>query len=295
LYAWDCTSNYDGDHAQFVPALSDSARPPTIGGGSVKRSLLLALALLGTTAVGGFASARPAAALAGSCAGSSGNYISIVCDISSAKWTGVYAQWPSVPLNISQSWATQGRFIAEVTWLYNADTRTCSVCPWLEIGDTAGGGNIPGHINEWARMWYWVDGSTGSEIDHFYAYSASDSVVRAYGVQWNSVAGSWDICFHDACQFAGVAFGNPATFGTTTAAVGLELGSFGLGIDSNTNSGNFIVTNNKVRDPNGSWAIYPQAVPQVDAACGVAPSCLQGFWGTPVPPYTNWNNGKPVQ
>jgi hypothetical protein len=232
--------------------------------------------------------ARPAASLSGACSGNSLIYVSMFCYVSSNRWSGVFAKWPSVALNVSQSWAQQGHFISEATWLYNQNSQ------WLEIGDTAGGSNIVGHVNEWARMWYWVDG-TGPEIDNFYNYSVLDYVTRSYGVQWNAPNASWDVCFNGSCQFSVYTWSDPATFTATDAVAGLEVGAGGSPLDANSNSENFLVTENLLRDPNGNWVAYPSALKQVDLPCGTAPTCLQGFWSSTPPPYTNWNNGKPSQ
>ncbi len=257
------------------------------------KQAMLAFSLASAVIIGSVGNARPAAAQVGSCSSATSNFVSVICDISTAKWEGVYAEWPSVALNISSVYASAGNFISEATWIYNHDVTAGTGGPWLEIGDTAGGGRIVFHENEWARMWYWVDGTGLTAIDHFYNYSPSDGVVRSYGIQWDSAVNAWDICFNGTCQYT-VTWTNPSTFPSTTVEVGLEVVT-GTTLDANTNSGNFVVTNNKVRDPNGSWDVYPQInAPQVDSPCGFAPGCLQGYWGSSVPPYTNWNNGKPA-
>jgi hypothetical protein len=227
-------------------------------------------------------------ALAGSCFGD-WSY-SVFCLASSIKWSGAIAKWPSVPLNISLSHAQQGYFIDEEVFLGEVDTQT-----YLIIGDQAGGHTTVGHQNEWARMWFWVDGTGPNDIVNFYDYSPADFATRSYGFQWNGSTGRWDICFFQVCQFSGPSWKNPAFFGQTWAANGLHVNQ--LFLDANTNSGNFIVTFNQLRDLNSVWQSYPSAATQVDSQCGGSlfpPNCLGGTWGQQPPPYTNWNNGKPA-
>src|SRR5712692_10295604 len=125
---------------------------------------------------------QPATADAGPCNGNPFVKLAIACNFSATKWQRTYATWPSVPLNISPAAAANGEWIAEALWLYEnfggAGGET-----FLEVGDTAGGGRILGHPNEWARMWYWADATQGTpSIQHFIAYSPNDSMVRGYEI-----------------------------------------------------------------------------------------------------------------
>lgn len=257
--------------------------------------LALTLALSVSTVL-----AQPAFALNGPCYGTSPtpapHYYSYVCYQSASKWSGIYAQWASVPLNITQADATAGQFISEVIWLYQLAPSPS----WLEVGDTAGGSGIQGHPNEWARMWYWTDGALGPnyEIDNFWAYSPSDSSSHSYGIQFDFPTNLWQICKDGVCPFTR-GWGNPNTFTSTKAFTGMEInrGDPNTGalqpLDSSMNSGNFVASSMLLRNPDTSWVNWPSATTQVDNPCGSAPSCLQGYWGVTPPPYTNFNNGKP--
>jgi len=232
---------------------------------------------------------RPAAGLVGNCASLTNHYYSIVCLQSSYKYQGNSAKWSAaVPLNISQAAAAQGRFISEVVWAY--DFSTPSNPTWLETGDTAGGSGIVGHVNEWARMHYYVDGTRGSanEKDYFYRYAPTDGQQHEFTVQW--ITDRWYVCFDGSCptSFTWTAPGNMAT---TREAGGLEIGGTPLS-GSTTNSGTFQLNTMVLKNVSGQWLGWPAPQTQVDQPCGSVP-CLQGYWATTTPPYDMWNNGQP--
>src|SRR4029079_14695032 len=128
----------------------------------VRIAALMAFTL--ALAAGLLAGGRGADALSGGvCATAAVRYFTVVCHNSNTAWSGLYAKWLSVPLNIAQSTANAGRFVAQAIWL-NDHWSSDANFSFLEIGDTAGGGAIPGHVNEWARMTYWVRGTASSQF-----------------------------------------------------------------------------------------------------------------------------------
>lgn len=235
-----------------------------------------------------------ASADTGACNGTPVYKLAIACNFSTTKWQGTYAAWPSVPLNISQAAAANREWIAEGLWLYEGFGQPGGYT-YLEVGDTAGGGAILGHPGEWARMWYWIDATGGTPgIQHFIAYSPSDSMVRGYEIFWNTGT-EWRICA-DTCPII-LNWQDPNNFRANTILfTGMEINNDGRPLDSSKNSGTFSVQSMLGRYPSGSWLNWPtNSTYQIDSLCGVPPTCLQAWWSQPPPPYTNWNNGKPAQ
>jgi hypothetical protein len=107
------------------------------------------------------AGAGPAEAVVGTCSSNTQTYISWICYFKDTQFSGAYAEWPSVALNISSSSAASKHFIAEILLLRDRQSLPGAQSTYLEVGDTAGGGNIVGHAGEWGRMWYWVDATQG--------------------------------------------------------------------------------------------------------------------------------------
>lgn len=236
--------------------------------------------------------ARPAEALVGNCASLTDHYYSIVCVQSSYPYNGNSAKWSAaVPLNISQTAAAQGRFISEVVWAY--DFTTPSNPRWLEAGDTAGGSGIIGHVNEWARIHYYTDGTRGSafEKDYFYRYAPADGQQHEFTVQW--IGSLWYVCFDGSCPTSFSTWTAPANMTTTREAGGLEIAGTPLST-STTNSGTFQLNTMLLKNTSGQWLGWPAPLTQVDMPCGTVP-CLQGYWATTTPPYDMWNNGQPTQ
>jgi len=257
-----------------------------------------ALAVFAVSFVAGLlGGGQHAVALVGSCDTASRRYFSNICHNSNSQWSGIYASWPSVPLNLTSQAASAGHFISEVIWL-NDHWSSDPSFSFVEIGDTTGGGAIPGHTNEWARMWYWGHGTTTSTFASFWAYSPSDSSQHAYGFQYNATWNGWDLCIDQVCPI-GYGWQNPNTFFDTRAVFGMELnnGSSGgvpFALDASANSGNFLASQIQVRSLSQVWTGLPSALMQVDRPCGTAPTCLQGWWQNATPPYDNFNNGKPA-
>jgi hypothetical protein len=232
---------------------------------------------------------QPASADLGPCSNVTVRKFSEICYSSSTTWQGLYAVWPSVPLNITAQAAANSEYIAEVLWLLEGNGTGSQT--YLEVGDTAGGGAIGNHRNEWARMWYWVDGSSGSNVQNFIQYSPADSAPRGYEIAWDGV--KWLVCA-DTCPIVVYTWKNPSTFRPTVwVSGGMEINNGGRPLDSSKNSGNFLMQSLLLKYPDGSWAGFPSASTQVDSPCGVAPGCLQGWWNQTPPPYDNFNNGKP--
>jgi hypothetical protein len=200
-----------------------------------------------------------------------------------------------VPLNISSTAAANGEFIAEALWLYE-NFGGGGAYTFLEVGDRAGGGVTPGHENEWARIWYWLDGTRGPSqlFQHFIAYSPNDSMVRGYEIFWNGGI-EWWICA-DTCPIRVNWMSAEILRAPTVLVVGMEINNAGRALDSSKNSGTFLDQNMLGRYPSGSWSNWPtNSTYQIDSLCGVPPTCLQAWWSQLPPPHTNWNNGKPSQ
>jgi hypothetical protein len=254
-----------------------------------------ALFLSLVVAVTSIVSMQQPASAAGPCNTNTLRKYAIACNYSATQWQGTYALWPSVPLNISSTAAANREFIDESLWLYQ-NYGGPGGYSWLEVGDAGGGGKVIGHEGEWARMWYWVDGTRGPNqaIQNFIAYSPSDSVVRTYEIFWNTSI-EWRICA-DTCPII-VNWTDPHIFQPQTIlAVGMEINNDGRELDSSKNSGTFAVQSMLGRYPSGSWSDWPtNSTYQIDSLCGVPPTCLQAWWSQPPPPFTNWNNGKPAQ
>jgi hypothetical protein len=197
-----------------------------------------------------------------------------------------------VPLNVDPGAAANGEYIAEALWLYENDGGSPET--YLEVGDTAGGAKIGGHVNEWARMYYWVDGSTGLNIQNFIDYSPADSQPRSFELAWNGGT-DWLVCAGGTCPIV-AHWKNPVNFRPNTfLTVGLEINNSQRPLDSSKNSGDFLDQSVLVKYPTGLWQGWPSALSQVDSPCGSPPTCLIGSWNQPTPPYDNWLNGKPGQ
>lgn len=256
------------------------------------RAILLVSVLFVAAMLGG----RPIAALAGPCTDVTTRYFSMICQYTNLQYQGTYAEWPSVPLNISAAAAANGEYIAQVLWIYE-NFGGVGPLTSLEVGDTAGGGRLGGHLNQWARMWYWVDGSAGSPgIQNFIAYSPSDSVNRSYEIAWDAPNNRWLVCAGGTCQISVTSWKDPNTFRSQIVLQdGMEIANGGRALDASKNSGNFLLSNLQIKGTTGLWGGWNTAGEQVDSFCGIAPTCLQGWWSAPPPPFTNRNIGKPSQ
>lgn len=225
-------------------------------------------------------------AIAGTCTNSSYHEYSVVCLYSTYKYQGTLAKWSAaVPLNISQSAAASGEFIAEALWFSDYFNNT-----WLEIGDTAGGAAIQGHTDEWARMRYYTDGSHGVayELDYFYDYAPTDGQQHQYAIQW--AGNGWQVCFDNSCPTS-FSWEVPSGIPEIDASGGLETTA---NLDpAQENSGTFQLNTMNLANEVGLWYGWPSASTEVDLPCGTVP-CLQGWWAAgPPPPYDMWNNGEP--
>lgn len=260
------------------------------------RGFICAALIVGITQI----TAVPAAALAGPCSANRSLYFSVICQ-TSGHAEALYAEWPSVPLNITQASANSGQWISEAMWVYHSwvDGQT-QYAPWLELGDTAGGGagtgGILGHQNEWARMWYWVDGTQGAccgVTSYFIAYAPNDSVSRAWGIQYDTALGSWGLYIGGVKYVTVTYFPNPNTMTNMRLFQGMEVNNGGTipppALNASKNSGLFTVRNMNYRDC-CTWLPLISPTIQVDAPCGTSPTCLQGWW-TSYP--RDWNNAKP--
>ncbi|HEV8656283.1 MAG TPA: hypothetical protein VGR85_12305 [Candidatus Limnocylindria bacterium] len=255
-------------------------------------AVILSISLAVTSIV---AMQQPASADSGACTANTLRKFAIACNYSATQWQGTYATWPSVPLNISSAAAANREFIDESLWLYE-NYGGLGGYTYLEVGDAAGGGKIIGHEGEWARMWYWVDGTRGKDqaIQNFIAYSPNDSMRRSYEIYWNGGI-QWGICA-ETCPISVNWTDANILRPQTILAVGMEINNGGRELDSSKNSGTFSDQSMLGRYPSGSWLSWPtDSTYQIDSLCGVPPTCLQAWWSQPPPPYTNWNNGKPSQ
>jgi hypothetical protein len=243
---------------------------------------LLMMALLATAVI----RAGSASADSGNCASNMNNKFSSVCYYKDAQFSGAYAEWQSTTLNISQSAANAGGFIAE--HLIVRDRYSDPIhSSFLEVGDTAGGGNIPGHVNEWARMLYWIDASV-VYTEHFIQYAPNDGLNRGWKVEWDSAQADWVISIAGTPKAVVTTWKQPSDTAGLKILTGLEVLSGGQPLDASKNSGLFANKAQAWRDLNNTWWGWDIVWQQVDSPCGSPPTCLQGWW-TGI-----WNNAKPA-
>ena len=224
------------------------------------------------------------------------------------SFTGIHAEWPSVPLNITRDGAySLDGWVLQAIWLY--DRYGDADQSWLEMGDTAGGHTMIGHENEWARMWYWVNGDAlgpGTYSVNFIQYSANDALIRGYAIQKES--SGWQINLKDEngnwSTKATVTWKDPSTMLKQVAGTGMEIGPSVVNDNTNTKDANIVVQNFQdqhmlLRDPALVWngwpaATYTQVSPQCDYVTFLPrePFCLNGSWLQPTVT-DNWQNNKP--
>lgn len=246
------------------------------------------------------ANSAPTNALSGNyCSPNPKNYFSNICFFagSGPSWSGVYAEWPSVALNITQAKANAGYWIAQVMWFSNEADGT-----WLELGDSAGTSKMVDQNtglplpNLWERWWYWVDG-VGMYAEWGIQQAPSDGVNRAWGIQWEPTYGDWRGYIAGSQKFTKV-WRDPNTMSYVSPALGIEIfngvdeaSGNPYPLDSGMNSGLFTATRLLVRDLAGGWYNWPSQNVAVDSPCGSAPTCLQGWQ----PAANQFNDAKPAQ
>jgi hypothetical protein len=250
---------------------------------------IAALVIAGLLAVPG----GSAHADVGNCSNNANNKVSWVCHYRDTQFSGAYVEWQSTSLNITQATANAGEFISEMLILrdryYDPPNST-----FLEVGDTAGGGNIIGHVGEWARMWYWVNATTvGGYTEHFIQYApgggTGDGLNRSWGMQWESADNAWVIYIAGSRKVTVTSWKQPIQTAGMKMLTGLEIYNGLRPLDATKNSGLFANKAHAWRDLNNAWWGWDLRWEQVDSSCGTAPTCLQGWW-------TNqWNNAKPAQ
>jgi hypothetical protein len=170
---------------------------------------------------------------------------------------------------------------------------------FLEVGDTAGGGNIIGHVGEWARIWYWAGDANPSRAytENFIQYAPGggqgDGLLRGWGMQWETSSpcaqNAWVIYVGGNCKAIISGWNPPTNTADMKMFTGLEVGKAGRPLDANENSGLFDNQQQEWRDLVNGWHTWDLLWTQVDSPCGSAPTCLQGWW-TGI-----WNNAKPAQ
>lgn len=244
----------------------------------VTSALILALVLSGETRV---------AAGTGNCAAAS-NFFSSACYYKDTQFSGAYVEFPSVALNIAQAAANNGEWIGENLILRDRQSSPF-LTTFLEVGDSGGGGFIPGHTGEWSRMWYWVDGSSGGYSENFIQYSPADAANRSYGMQWESSQTAWVIYIAGSAKATVTTWRNPTTTADMRQFTGMEINNGGRALDASKNSPLFGNKNQQWRDLTNIWHGWDLVWTQVDSPCGTAPTCLQGWWSGV------WNNAKPAQ
>lgn len=218
------------------------------------------------------------------------NYFSVICDLKAAGGlTGIYAEWPSTTLNISQVSATAGYWIQQSNWLHAGDGT------WLEFGDTAGTGNMMFNSNAWERHWFWVDGSHGmagyAEWD--IQLAPSDGLNRAWGMQWET--DHWTMYIGGVPKVIVNQWRSPSTFSAPRFTQGMEIfngqaAGHARPLDSGMNSAVFLAQRHQFRDASSAWFFLNAVYLQVDSPCGTAPTCLQGW----IVPGQGFNNAKPA-
>jgi len=242
-----------------------------------------------------FSDARP-------CNGDYKNWGAIACKqfndvLQDPVQDGVQATWSSVDLNISNDAAISGNFIAQVVWFFG----DCGTpCPnWLEIGDTAGTGQIQGNTDKWERWWYWVDRTTPTYIEHGIGVAANDGLSRTYIIQWEPTENQWGvyICPGACIREGSSVWRSPGSMGQQTEETGLEVSTD----VNNTNSNSALMIDSALQTraySNHQWSGWSSnaANAEIDAGCGFGyPTnyCLNGIWNAGPPPYDNWRNNKP--
>ncbi len=261
----------------------------------MQRSISVVLSVLLVASVCAL-SAEPIAAGTGSCASNNFNYFSSACYYKDTQFSGAYTEWTSVSMNITQTAANNGEWIAEHLIMRDRQSGG-TASTFLEVGDTAGGAGIPGHNNEWARMWYWVDGSSGYS-ENFIQYAPGggngDNITRGWGMQWETspsacAQNAWVIYVGGSCKAVVTTWKNPTNTADFKQFTGMEIYNGGRTLDASKNSGLYDNKNQQWRDLNNAWHTWDLVWTQNDAPCGTAPTCLQGWWNG------IWNNGKPSQ
>jgi len=231
-----------------------------------------------------------------SCSGPVPSWLSNACrglDFGEVQHDGFQAQWASNALNISQDGATSGGFIEQAIWFYDTGG---SEARWLEMGDTAGTGQMQGHEDAWERWWFWVDRTTSTYIEHGIDVSLNDGLWRFYIIQWDGASNGWGlyICPGACIREGSTPWIAPTSMGNQTEIIGLE--SQNRMLNTNTNSAPVQVSGIRYRSTlNGMWSAWPGANWQIDAGCSqyLTNYCLNGIWLSGPPPYDNWRNNKP--
>lgn len=240
-------------------------------------------------------SADRAAAGSGSCASNPYNYFSSACYYKDTQYSGAYVARSSVALNITQTAASSGEYISEHLILRDRQSAPAGTTSFLEVGDTAGGGQVIGHVHEWARMWYWAGDANPSRTytENFIQYAPNDSVLRGWGMQWETsspcATNAWVIYIAGSCKAVISSWNQPTNTADMKMFTGLEVGKGGAPLDASENSGLFDNQQQQWRDLTNTWHTWDLLWTQVDSPCGTAPTCLQGWW-TGI-----WNNAKPAQ
>jgi hypothetical protein len=236
----------------------------------------------------------------GNCFSNRNNFFSIACVTGASGYRGVRAAHQGAALNTSQDASNGGSYVSEAIWFYD---NWSGAAPWLEVGDTAGGGQIQGHENAWERWWYWVDGR-GTYAEFPIAPANRNPALRYHFIIQREDNGTWSILICDAADNCGNVVPNLSWATTNTdqrLVVGME--DNGLTLNNNTNTGSPIETfehdTMSLKLSNGLWASWPHVntPTQIDAGCGFSfnppPFCLNGAWANPGAPWDNWRNNKP--
>jgi hypothetical protein len=240
------------------------------------------------------AGGNPARADSGNCAGFS-TVVSIKCMYGS--WTGQrygggLADWNSAALNITESAAHSGQFIAEAMWFTGIGT---SATTYLKVGITGGTSTMIGNANQWQRWYYYVDATVPGTIQlNGIIEAPNDNISRHYQLeafpdgsgQWSVLAGCDPACWGVYVWWADP--NNTTVFNNTLYMVGLEVTPGVMNSSSNapTFNDHYLGAINWVTK-GGELPAYSA---QVDRPCSLnsVPFCLNGN-GTG----TNWDNNKP--